>query len=175
MNSMESQEEKKKKKKLIILLLLLLLILGSGVTAFILRDKFFSEPKVVSGLPELESDLEVMTDEQMLKFMQSEIDKDKVNINLKHEIAVSKETNVAQFEIKNKPTNAYNIQVQYLLKKGNKQIYKSGLIPPNRQLMEAKLEKELLEGSYDISIVYTVFDNEKEINQATIDGVLYVS
>lgn len=175
MDNIENQEEQKKKRKLIILLLLLLLLLASGLTAYFLRDHFFGESKVVSGLPELETNLEVMTDDEMLKFMQSEVDKDKVNINLKHEISVSKETNIAQLAVKNKPTNAYSIQVEYLLKDGNECIYQSGLIPPNRQLMEVKLAKKLSEGTHDVRIIYTIFDDEKEINQSTIDGVFYVS
>lgn len=175
MDNIENQEEQKKKRNLIILLLLLLLLLASGLTAYFLRDHFFGESKVVSGLPELETNLEVMTDDEMLKFMQSEVDKDKVNINLKHEISVSKETNIAQLAVKNKPTNAYNVQVEYILKEGNKRVYKSGLIPANRQLMEAKLTEKLSEGTHDMRIIYTIFDDEKEINQSTIDGVFYVS
>ncbi|ASZ07662.1 hypothetical protein [Enterococcus thailandicus] len=175
MDNINNQEEQKRKRKLIVLLFLVILLLASGMTAYFLKDRFFTEPRVISGLPELETGLEVMSDEQMLKFMQSEVDKDKININLKHEISVSKETNVAQLAVKNKPTNAYSIQVEYLLKEGNEQLYKSGLIPTNRQLSEVKLKKSLSEGSHEVMIIYTIFDEEKQINQSTIDGVLYVS
>lgn len=166
-----AKENKKKTRRLLILLLLLLVALGSFFSFYFFRET----PKVISGLPDVEQNLEKMTDEEMLKFMQTEVDKDNFNINLKHEITVSKETNVAQIAVKNKPTNAYSIQVAYLLKEGNEQVYKSGLIPANRQLMEAKLAKDLSKGSHEVTIVYTIYDDEKEINQSTIDGVLYVS
>ncbi|MDA3973670.1 hypothetical protein PF023_06405 [Enterococcus thailandicus] len=168
---LEQKTDKKKKRRLLILLLLLLVALAAFFSLYFFRET----PKVISGLPDVEQNLEKMTDEEMLKFMQSEVDKDNFNINLKHEITVSKENNIAQIAVKNKPTNAYSIQVEYLLKDGNKQIYKSGLIPANRQLMEAKLTENLSEGSHEVMIVYTIFDDEKEINQSTIDGVLYVS
>lgn len=167
----EQKDNKKKKRRLLILLLLLFVALGSFFSFYFFRET----PKVVSGLPDVEQNLEKMTDEEMLKFMQSEVDKDNFNINLKHEITVSKESNIAQLAVKNKPTNAYSIQVEYLLKEGNERIYKSGLIPANRQLMEAKLSKKLSEGNYEVMIIYTIFDDKKEVNQSTIDGVLYVS
>lgn len=166
---MEKKNTIKKKRRFIWAGLLIL-----AVTAgyFIFRS-LQEPPRVISGLPDIDQNLEAMTDEETLALMQDEVDKNNIQVNLKHEIPVTEE-GVAQIDVLNQPTNAYNIQVDYLLKDGNRRVFRSGLIPPNNQLLQAELSEKLEAGEHEVTIYYKVFDETQEINTATFDGVFLV-
>jgi hypothetical protein len=166
---MEKKNTTKKKRRLIWASLLILTV-AAGY--FIFRS-LQEPPRVISGLPDIDQNLEAMTDEETLALMQDEVDKNNIQVNLKHEIPVTEE-GIAQIDVRNQATNAYNVQVDYLLKDGNRRVFRSGLIPPNNQLLQAELTEELEAGEHEVTIYYKVFDETQEINTATFDGVFLV-
>ena len=73
-----------------------------------------------------------------------------MRILLKHDIEVDKEGK-ASVDVRNNGQNAFNIQVEYYLASNNKQLYKSGLIPPNNRIDSIPFEN-LPDGSHDVRI-----------------------
>jgi hypothetical protein len=166
---MDKSNTTKKKRKLMWFVLLIF----AAVAGYFIFQSLEEPPRVISGLPDIDQNLEAMTDEETLALMQDEVDQNNIQVNLKHEIQVT-EDGVARIDVLNQPTNAYNVQVDYILKDGNRRVFRSGLIPPNNQLLEAELTEELEAGEHEVTIYYKIFDEDQEINTATFDGVFLV-
>ncbi len=164
--------QEKSKKRTYILATLVLLLFAIGVGGYYYFNQ--SPPKVVTGLPELDKNISKLNNDELLKLMQAEVDKDNIRITLKHEIEVDKDGN-ANIDIRNSGENAYNIQVEYYLASNQKKLYVSGLIPPNNGIASVPFENMPSKGEHAVKIYYKMYDNQELINTTTIDGTLSVN
>ncbi|MGL9770946.1 hypothetical protein [Enterococcus sp. DIV0996a] len=110
-NNIEKKNHSKKKRTYI-LFSLLLVCLVAGIGGYFYFNQ--SPPQVVAGLPDLDDHLSRLSNEDILKAMQDQVDKDKMRILLKHDIEVDKEGK-ASVDVRNNGQNAFNIQVEYYL------------------------------------------------------------
>ncbi|EOH61328.1 MULTISPECIES: hypothetical protein [Enterococcus] len=170
-NNIEKKNHSKKKRTYI-LFSLLLVCLVAGIGGYFYFNQ--SPPQVVAGLPDLDDHLSRLSNEDILKAMQDQVDKDKMRILLKHDIEVDKEGK-ASVDVRNNGQNAFNIQVEYYLASNNKQLYKSGLIPPNNRIDSIPFENLPDAGSHDVRILYNIYNEEKLVNTTTIDGKINIS
>lgn len=133
-----------------------------------------SPKQVVIGLPDLDENISQLTNDDLLKKMQAEVDKDNIRIVLKHEIEID-DNGKANVDIRNVATNAYNIQVEYYLVSNQKKLYVSSLIPPNQGISSVAFKNLPSSGTHDVKIYYKIYDDKELINTTTIDGTLKVS
>lgn len=167
---MEYAEEKKRRKIIMIILFLLLVLLGA------LAYNYFQRPvKVISGLPQLEENASKITNKDMLKQMQVEVDKNNLKIILNHEIAIDSTEKLATVDIVNSAANNYSIQVKYVLNETDKVIYESGLIHKNHHVLKVKMYNLPDIGTHKVKIYYSIYDKDKLINIITFDGEIKIS
>ena len=162
----------KNKKRTYILIALIVLFFALGVGGYYYFNQ--SPPKVVTGLPELDKNISKLNNDDLLKLMQTEVDKDNIRITLKHEIEVDK-NGKANVDIRNSRENAYNIQVEYYLATNQKKLYVSGLVPPNNGIATVPFENIPNKGEHTVKIYYKMYDKQELINTTTIDGTIIVS
>ena len=149
-----------------------MLFLAIGVGGYYYFNQ--SPPKVVTGLPEVDKNISKLSNDDLLKLMQAEVDKDNIRITLKHEIEVDQSGN-ATVDIRNTGENAYNIQVEYYLASNQKKLYISGLVPPNNGIASVPFKNIPNKGEHAVKIYYKIYDKQELINTTMIDGVLIVS
>ena len=162
----------KNKKRTYILIALVVLFFALGVGGYYYFNQ--SPPKVVTGLPELDKNISKLNNDDLLKLMQTEVDKDNIRITLKHEIEVDK-NGKANVDIRNSWENADNIQVEYYLATNQKKLYVSGLVPPNNGIASVPFENIPNKGEHTVKIYYKMYDKQELINTTTIDGTIIVS
>ncbi|MBO0462107.1 MULTISPECIES: hypothetical protein [Enterococcus] len=161
-----------KKKRTYILFSLLIFSLIAGIGGYLYFNQ--SPPQVVVGLPDLDDNLTRLSNEDILKAMQDQVDKDKMRILLKHDIEIDAQGK-ASVDVRNNGQNAFNIQVEYYLVSNNKILYKSGLIPPNNRIDSIPFENLPDEGSHDVRILYNIYNEQQLVNTTTIDGTITIS
>ncbi|THE16167.1 hypothetical protein E1H99_00505 [Enterococcus hirae] len=163
-----------KKKKTYILISLIALFLMAGIGGYFYFNQ--SPPQIVTGLPDLDDNLTKLSNEEILKAMQDEVDKDKMRIILKHNIEIDADGK-ANIDVRNSGQNVYNIQVEYYLASNNKELYKSGLIPPNNRIDSIPFKNlpNQGEGSYEVKIFYNIYNETELVNTTTIDGAINIS
>jgi hypothetical protein len=168
LRKINAQKKKKGVKSIVAIILL-------GIICFCLFKMFEQPTRVVSGLPENDANLSTITNEDLLKMMQDEVDKDNLNILLINDIDVNNSTKSALVDVRNSYKSAYGIQVEYFLTEGNKLLYRSGLIPPNNRLKEVVFDHVPEAGVHDIYINYHTYDEQKMLATTVIDGQLTVN
>lgn len=163
---------RKRKKSTYILVATFILCLILGIGGYFYFNQ--SPPQVVAGLPDLDENISQLNNDELLKKMQDEVDKDNIRIVLKHEIELD-EDGKANVDIRNVGVNAYNIQVEYYLASNQKKLYASGLIPPNSGIASVTFKNMPSSGTHSLKIYYKIYDKKELINTTTIDGTLKIS
>lgn len=154
----EYPEENKRKKRLLLLLLLLLL----GVGGYFIYQQF-NQPEtpvtVVSGefLP-AGKDAKEISAKELQNMAQKKVDASQFNMVIAPNAMVDKKMRSDLF-IQNPKHNANPINVEIRLKDSNELIYTSGAIQPGYEIKGATLEKELGEGSYPATALFSIYDN----------------
>ena len=162
--------KRKKSTYIIIVASLLFLLLGIGGYFYFNQ----SPPQVVAGVPDVDENISKLNNDELLKKMQDEVDKDNIRIVLKHEVELD-EDGKANVDIRNVGANAYNIQVEYYLASNQKKLYASGLIPPNNGISSVTFENMPSSGTHNLKIYYKIYDKKELINTTKIDGTLKIS
>ena len=161
--------KRKKSTYIIIVASLLFLLLGIGGYFYFNQ----SPPQVVAGVPDMDENISKLNNDELLKKMQDEVDKDNIRIVLKHEVELD-EDGKANVDIRNVGANAYNIQVEYYLASNQEKLYASGLIPPNNGISSVTFENMPSSGTHNLKIYYKIYDKKELINTTTIDGTLKI-
>lgn len=152
-------EEEKKRKRLVLLILLLLLLSIGGYFMY----QHFNQPEtpvtVVSGefLPE-GKDAKEISEKELQNMAQKKVDASQFNMVIAPNVTVTKDRNSNLF-IQNPKHNANPVNVEIRLKDSDELVYTSGAIQPGYEIKGATLEKELGEGSYPATALFSIYDN----------------
>lgn len=170
------EHAKKGKKKWLLLLLLLLLLISAGGTLF--YHFFYRIPeKVVANVKDVDNEfIEKMTSQQLKDFLQSEADKDYVQLKVDTQMHFSAKDELGTVNIQNPPANEVGIRVQTFIKDTKQLVYDSGVIKPKEFVSKGHLTTELSPGEYETDskvVYYDLKDGEAEGESAFV-GTLIV-
>lgn len=164
-------EKEAEKKRMILLVLLLLLI--SLIAAYVF---FYRTPQTLVNSDKADSSfIKKMTDDELLKYMQKEADKNYVRLTLNTQMEWQAGQKVGKVHIQNPPANEHAMRVKTYLVKTGELIYHSGIIRPKHYVLEGQLKKTLTSGNYKTrSRIEFLDSNQKVVGKSTIAGQLLV-
>ena len=158
-NSIKNNSSMKKNIKLFLGVVILIgLGIGVGLTLNFTKDNFIQssgaivEDGVISGYTaeEIEAIMQRKADESTFSF---EVNSRPIFENGKSE---------GNLRIYNPPYNKYVIDVEIKLDSNNKTIFKSDKIKPNQYIENAKLNKNLKKGEYEVTATINAYDSDGE-------------
>ncbi|MGF2144642.1 hypothetical protein ACQUEF_04710 [Vagococcus fluvialis] len=151
------RKNQKKDKKNIIIIALLLLLMVSGLGYKVLNSS--KNQTVIGGnfLPE-GKDAKKMSQEELEKAAQKEIDMSKFTLNIYPEATFPDSKSEGKLYIKNEATNAYPISVEIIDDETGDTLYESGAINPGYEITNGTLEKELEKGAYTCTAKVSIYD-----------------
>lgn len=170
----EKRKRAKRRKRLLCLLLILLLFLGVAAVGMLFVRKGEASKGSVSGLT---FDQDAVLSEQrelpegldeIREWLQQEADESGFRVGINTGITVK--DGVADLLITNAVENSYDMIVTIVDENG-KQYYESRQLAPGEQILTAKLDKKLREGTYPAVAVFRAIDPQSgaTLGQVTVD------
>lgn len=165
------QEEKRNKRKWLLLLLLILFLLGSYFLY-----KHFNQPDVpvtiMSGefLPD-GKDAKEISEAELKNIAQKEVDASQFNMVIAPDVSVNKNLTSDLF-IQNPKHNAHPVNVEIRLKDSDELVYTSGAIQPGYEIKGATLEKEMKEGTYQATALFSIYDDSTKEKQGQVAATI---
>lgn len=162
-------KEKKNKRKIIISIALLLL------TVLVLHQLGYirfpwNQQNLVGGNAR-QGPLPGMSEDELLEYLQRRADDSNVSLKMNSRPVFENGNSEGTLLIENPHYNNYDMVVQIYLGNDNtgRIIYESGHIPPNHHIDKDKLNTKLDKGIYDAIAYVTFYDNERQLNTASIN------
>lgn len=176
-NSGTQKKQISKKKKWALLILLLLILLGIGIVVMH-QFGFFRYPwekpvtALYSGKPGM---LPTLSEEDALKMLQEQADKDQVRIQINSQ-PMRGEDGTYDVMIQNIETNLYDQVVKIYLGKDmyGDLLYDSGRIKPGYYIDVAEFKINLEPGIYDATGYVTNYDGDEKLSTTSIEMVVII-
>jgi hypothetical protein len=174
MNPADGREKKKNRRKFLIWLLSLLLIvtLAGGIWYY-----FHSKPvAIVSGVFPDAQNAQKMTDKEMKNFANKAVDKSKVTLKVYPEVNIKSDSINGHMWVKNVPVNEAGQQAILKDATTGKELFKSGLIKPGYEIVNAKLNEKLSPGKHKGSVIIEFYDlkSKKLLGKTSVSVVINV-
>jgi transcriptional regulator of acetoin/glycerol metabolism len=167
----EQNEHSKKRRHLLWLLLLILLILGAYFSWYKLMHP---APQITSGLPQVST--EKMTDEQLKKYADAQVDQSNVTIQVYPKVEINSTSKTAKMFAQNLPINKNGQTITLKDKKTKEILFESNLLKPGFQVSSATITKHLPKGTHQGIITVTFYDlkEKKQIGQTNVTVTIIV-
>lgn len=160
-NKEQAPEEKKSRKKWILIALLLLLLLGLGTCAVLNLPQ--EEPSPVAVMPDLDGNIEdITTREELESAMQEEADAAYFNLQVNPDAIFSAGTGEGSFELINPNNNVYPISFVITLDATGQEVYRSGTVPPNKQISTIILNPVPSSGTHDATVRVSIYNPDTQ-------------
>ena len=154
-------ESKKKKRGLLALLLLFLVVAGLIIYYFFFRP---TPAPVISK--DLLPPMKDAQDRSIEEIAQEVADANYFTLTINPVATFPSGTEEGDIQIVNSEANVYPISVSVTLVDTEEEVYASGGIHPNQQVLRGKLSKDLAKGEYEATATVTLYDPDTEEKQA---------
>jgi len=147
------------KKRLLIMMVLLICLIAGGYYFF------QRSPEIVSSdlLPAMGD----AKDRSVKEVAQEVADANYFTLSINPIAQFSDGESEGTLQIINPETNVYPISVSVTLDEGGDEVFNSGAIYPDQEIMQAKLSKDLEKGEYAATATVTIYDPETNEKQGT--------
>lgn len=170
-------KQKKRSRKWIIILVILLIC--AGVAGGFLysanqnrgKDRLARDEEALGGL------LPGKSPSEIADLLNQKVEEGMVDIGIAAEPAFEEGGKKGKLGIENVPGNRYSLQVDLLLDETQETLYRSGLIDPGYYIEYVALNRQLKNGDYQATAVFTTYaldETEDEIAKTRVNVVLHI-
>lgn len=156
--------EQKKSKKWLAAVLILLLLLGTAAGVFYFlqgesKDRLARDEDALGGI------LPGKTDQEIQELLNQKVQEGMVNIGIAAEPVFEEGGKKGKLGIENVPGNNYSFQVDMILDETGEKIYSSGLIEPGFYVEYVALNKQLAQGDYKATAIFTTYSLDETTDE----------
>lgn len=119
----------------------------------------------LSGVVVKEGIIPGYTKEQIEEILQRKADESMFSFEINSRPIFKDGKSEGNLRIANPPYNAYMIDVEIKLDSNNKTVFKSNRLNPNQYIENAKLTRDLREGSYEATAIINAYDKETGVEK----------